>query len=64
MRRSASYARAVGEPSSRGVAVSWLAGGMAERTIALVLKTSGLHGPGGSNPSAPTGVMCQDIGTL
>jgi tRNA (cytidine/uridine-2'-O-)-methyltransferase len=23
---------------------------MAERTIALVLKTSGLHGPGGSNP--------------
>ena len=40
-------------PSSRGVPVSWLAGGMAERTIALVLKTSGLHGPGGSNPTVP-----------
>ena len=39
-----------GEPPSRGLPVSWLVGGMAERTIALVLKTSGLHGPGGSNP--------------
>ncbi len=35
---------------------SLVGGGMAERTIALVLKTSGPQGPGGSNPppSAPT----------
>lgn len=38
---------------------------MAERTNALVLKTSGLHGPGGSNPppSATVDSMSRKIRT-